>query len=432
MAPSSEDPPDRDAWEGVSKAGTSAAGPSVAEMTRISDPDEVEEVLRSPDIAADLHNRDSAPLLGGTILTLLGQDHLRRRRAETRLFVRSSLRHFEDAVLVPAIHRRLDTLAAEGRGPDGVVRADLLVLTRLVLVQLTAAMMGLDGMEDDDSIEALYHCAERFGEAASVEWSLGDHQAILDGALQAAATFDDRWLTPSLARRRDLIERSAAGDAGSAAPPADLLTMLLIHAPELDHAGLRREAIFFLLASSSTTTHATPHVLLELLNWVDAHPEDRVRLADTDFVRAAVNEALRLHPPVPALLRRAVRPVRLASGRLIEAGEHLAVDVEVVNEHAGTFGPDPLAFAPHRDFAQSPHPYGYAFGAGPHTCLGRPLATSTSRSEDPDAPLGVIVRLVLLLFAAGLRLDPTGEVPRLRRDTAAHRFASFEVLLAAL
>jgi cytochrome P450 len=424
VEPSSE-PDGLNPWLADSHAGHSQTGPSVAEMTRISDPEEVEEVLRCVDIAADLHNRDSAPLLGGTILTLTGQEHLQRRRAEARVFVRSSLRHFEETVLVPAIERRLDHLARHSRGADGVVRADLLSLTRLVLVQLTAAMMGLDGTDDDESIEALYDCAERFGEAASVEWSLGDHQAILRSALEAASTFDRRWLAPSLARRRDLLGSGA--DA-----PTDLLTMLLAHAPDLDDAALRREAIFFLLASSSTTTHATPHVLHEILQWVEVHPEDRRRLTDAEFVRSAVNEALRLHPPVPALLRRALRRVQLSSGRVIEAGEHIAVDVETVNDHAEVFGIGPLTFDPHRPYAGSGHPYGYAFGSGPHMCLGRPLATSTNRSEDPGAPLGVIVRLAMALFEAGLRMDPDGPAPALRADTAAHRFESFQVLLTAI
>lgn len=418
-------PSEPDPWMPGSQAGSSVRGPSVSAMTRISDPEEVEEVLRCPDIAADLHNRDSSPLLGGTLLALTGSEHLRRRRVETRVLMRPSIRHFEDAVLVPAIHRRLERLAAVGRGPDGSVHADLLVLTRLVLVRLTAAIMGLDGVNDDESIEALYDCAERFGEAASVEWSHGDHPAILAAALTASEIFEERWLKPSLARRRALL---SAGEEA----PADLLSMLLVHARDLGDDALRREAIFFLLASSSTTTHATPHVLLEILRWVEARPEDRSRLADPSFVRAAVNEALRLHPPVPALLRRAVRQVRLTSGRLIEAGECIAVDVEQVNDHPAVFGDDPLEFDPYRPFAQNPHPYGYTFGAGPHMCLGRPLATSTSRSDDEDAPLGVIVRLVMMLFEAGLRLDPTAAPPRMREDTAAHRFESFEVVLDRL
>jgi cytochrome P450 len=400
-------------------------------MTRITSVEEIEEILRNADIAADLHNRDSFPLLGGTILTLTRADHLERRRAESRIFARDALRYFEDTVLVPSIQRRMDRLAAEQRGADGLVREDLLVFTRMILVQLTATMMGLDGLDDDSEVEALYQYAECFGEAASVEWSVGDHNEILATALEASDVFFARWMSPSLERRRQLIARHRAGD-DDAELPTDLLTMLLVHAPDLDDDALRREAIFFLLASSSTTTHATPHVVVELLNWLTAHPEDLPLSQDIGFVKQAVNEALRLHPPVPALLRRALKPVTLASGRQIGAGEHIALDMEAVNEDASAFGDDPLTFNPRRELAFGPHPYGYAFGGGPHTCLGRPLATSTQKVDSADAPLGSVVRLVLELMRAGMTLDPGAAPPRLRDDTVAHRFATFDVVLSNL
>ena len=409
----------------------SQGGPVVAAMTRITSVEEIDEILKCADIAADLHNRDSFPLLGGTILTLTRAEHLERRRAEARVFARDALRFFEDAVLVPSIRRRMDRLAETRRGPDGLVHEDLLVFTRMVLVQLTATMMGLDGMDDDNEVEDLYQCAELFGEAASVEWSVGDHKAILAEALEASDVFFERWMSPSLERRRQLVARREHGDTDIELP-TDLLTMLLVHAPDLDDDEMRREAIFFLLASSSTTTHATPHVVIEILQWLEAHPEDRALSGDIVFIKQMVNEALRLHPPVPALLRRALKPVTLMSGRQIEAGEHIAVDVEVVNEDAAAFGEDPMSFNPRRELAFGPHPYGYAFGGGPHTCLGRPLATSTQKADSPDAPLGSVVRLVLELMRAGVDIDPGADPPRLRDDTVAHRFASFDVILRNL
>jgi cytochrome P450 len=402
--------------------------PTVSAMTRITSVEEIDEILRNADIAADLHNRDSFPLLGGSILTLTRGEHLERRRAEARVFTRDALRYYEDAVLVPSIERRIQRLAATRRGADGLVHEDLLVFTRMILVQLTAMMIGLEGLDDDSEVEALYQCAERFGEAASVEWSVGDHDSILAAALKDGDVFYERWMRRSLESRRQLTQRHLAGDA-DVELPMDLLTMLLLHAPELDDDALRREVIFFLLASSSTTTHATPHVVVEILQWLDAHPDDRALALDVGFMKQMVNEALRLHPPVPALLRRALKPVTLASGRQIEAGENIALDVESVNQDAGAFGEDPLTFDPRREMAFGPHPYGFSFGGGPHTCLGRPLATSTHKSSSDDAPLGSVVRLVLELMRAGIEVDPEAEPPRLRDDTVAHRFATFDVIL---
>ena len=405
-----------------------ADGPTVAHMTQITSAVEIDEILRNTDIAADLHNRDSSPLLGGTILTLTKGEHLQRRRAEARVISREALRFYEDTVFVPLIRQRLERLAKEQRGDDGLVHEDLLIFTRMVLVQLTATMIGLDGLDDPDEVEALYRCAERFGEAASVEWSTGDHDAILAAAFDANDTFYERWMGHSLERRRQLVARHDE-DGGASDLPLDLLTMLLVHAPELDDGALRREAIFFLLASSSTTTHATPHVILELLDWLEANPADRALIHNVDFIKQVANEGLRLHPPTPALLRRALRPVTLSTGRTFEAGEHIALDVESVNNDVGRFGDDPLHFNPRRQISSGPNPFGFSFGGGPHMCLGRPLATSTQKANNDDAPLGSIVLLILQLMRAGLGLDPAAEPPRLRKDTTAHRFATFDIIL---
>ena len=409
----------------------SSHGPAVADMTTITDPVEAMEVLRSGDIAAELHNRDSAPLLAGSVLTLTGTTHMDRRRIELRLMVREALAHYEETVFGPAIRRRLDALAAAPRPADGLVRDDLLVFTRMILVELTARMIGLDGVDGQTEVEALYQCAERFGEAASVEWSLLDHDAIVKAGLEASDEFVERWFASSLSRRRALVDRRN-GRVSTEPLPVDLLTMLLVHAPQLSTDEIRREAIFFLLASSSTTTHATPHVVLEILDWIARHPEDEALLGDVTFVKQAVNEGLRLHPPVPALLKRALKDTHLSTGRLISQGEYVAVNLDAVNRVPAIFGDEPNAFNPRRASVLSSQPYGFSFGAGPHMCLGRPLATSTNKASADDGTVGALVRLVVGLMGAGLRVDPAAGRPAMREDTVARRFASFPVVFTHL
>jgi len=87
-------------------------------MTHITSPAEVDEILRSTDIAADLHNRDSFPLLGGSVLTLTRTEHLQRRRLEARLFARDALHISEQSVLLPAVKRRLARAPHCGRTPS--------------------------------------------------------------------------------------------------------------------------------------------------------------------------------------------------------------------------------------------------------------------------------------------------------------------------
>ena len=407
-------------------------GPLVADMTWITSPTEVDEILKCPDIAADLHNRDSFPLLGGSVLTLTRATHLERRRIEARLFVHAALRDYEDAVLIPAIRRRIDQLSAASRDADGLVRDDLLVLTRTVLVQMTARMIGLDGLETDSELEALYGCAEKFGEAASVEWAVTNHDEIVRRGLEASDEFVGAWFRPSLARRQALIAQWGAGALDAKDLPADLIGLLLVHAPHLRFDEIRREAIFFLLASSSTTTHAAPHVFWELLRWIEQHPEDEQLLGDVSFIKRVVNEGLRLHPPVPALLRRALCDVQLSSGRIIQRGECLALDLDSANQDVALFGADANMFNPRRAVSAGPHPYAFSFGGGPHTCLGRPLATSSARKNPSDGAPGALVRLIIELMAAGMRLDPIADPPQPRDDTKARRFANFPVVFTRL
>jgi len=185
------------------------------------------------------------------VLTLTRTEHLQRRRLEARLFARDALHISEQSVLLPAVKRRLAARTALRTDPVDPVGDDLLVFSRMVLVEMTARLIGLDGVEDDEQLELLYSCAERFGEAASVEWALTDHGEIMAAGLAASDEFVERWFASSYRRRRELLESGAE-------LPVDLLSLLLAHAKELDEDEVRREAIFFLLASSSTTTHAVP------------------------------------------------------------------------------------------------------------------------------------------------------------------------------
>ena len=154
-----------------------------------------------------------------------------------------------------------------------------------------------------------------------------------------------------------------------------------------DEDDLLRECIFFLVASASTTTHSAPHTLLELDHWFGEHPEDLARSSHLGFLQRAVSEALRLHPPVPALLRLALADVVLSTGRRIAAGEALALDLNAVNRDPEVFGDDADRFDPDRTHGARTHPYGLSFGSGPHTCPGAswpwaaaPPARSTGRT----------------------------------------------------
>lgn len=81
----------------------------------------------------------------------------------------------------------------------------------------------------------------------------------------------------------------------------------------------------------------------------------------------AVDELLRVHPPVLSFRRTAVRDTELA-GRRIRAGDKVVVFHASANHDERVF-PDP-----HRlDLGRTPNPH-VSFGDGPHVCLGAHFA----------------------------------------------------------
>ena len=392
-------------------------------MTWIRSHAEAQEILLSHDFAASLHDGRSHPVVGDSLLTLVGQAHSERRRTEIVMFSRRSLMEYEFELVTPAVRESLaEALASQ----DGEI--DLLAVTHNALLRVSARIVGLDGVDSPEAIRHLTSVAGRLGEGASVEWA-NDPDTVVRNALEAKQEFAGRFWEPARRRRGNLVARYRAGELPEEDLPEDLLTILLKKYESWDDDDLLRESIFFLVASASTTTHSAPHTLLELTQWLEEHPEDVVRTSELSFLQRAVSEALRLHPPVPALLRLALTDVVLSTGRRIAEGEALALDLNAANRDQDAFGVDAGRFDPHRTPTARTHPYGLSFGSGPHTCPGRLVALgggAIGKVDREEVNIGVLTRIMAELFARDVRLVPE-RPPVKRTDTGADRFASFPV-----
>jgi cytochrome P450 len=215
------------------------------------------------------------------------------------------------------------------------------------------------------------------------------------------------------------------GDLADEQLPIDLTTVLLReHGDDWDDDLWLRESLFYVVASANTTTHAVPHIFLELEHWLTAHPEDRARLDDDAFLRRAANEGLRFHGPVPALLRRVVRDTTLSTGRSFRAGDYVALHLGPANTDPAVYGDAAGDYDPRRDDLTSLQEHGLSFGSGEHMCPGRPLAIGMrGAGDDPSLPIGVIPQMLKELYRHGVRLDADDQ-PRLRDDTKAVRYAT--------
>src|ERR1700693_6341188 len=152
-------------------------------MTAITSFHEADEVLKSKHVAPGGHiGYPSEPFLGGSVLTLHGETHFERRRLESPLFRRELLAVYENSHLRPVLRARLNRLRTDDGRP---VRTDLLLLTRTVLQVIAAKVIGLDKVNDEDSVDRLRFYSEEFGAAMSAQWATQDQGALTRRGLEA-------------------------------------------------------------------------------------------------------------------------------------------------------------------------------------------------------------------------------------------------------
>jgi cytochrome P450 len=375
------------------------------------------------------------------VLRLDGDAHTKRRRLLNRLVLRDRHARLREEVLRPAIDRQMDAVFA-GAGSDGRVRADLVAFCMRALLELNAAMIGLDAARTTQGLDELARLQADLEEFPRLRTQLRGAAPPLpegeEGLRRALARFESakrefvtRFYEPAFASRRELVARSASGEIAEASLPTDFLTLVAAHAdPAIDgdvDLPVRHAIMDFLHAGTGTTVGAVVRTIDELDRWWSEHPEDRERRDDPPFLASAVNEVLRLHSANPAEVRRAVQDVTLCRGTVVRAGQYVALRTGFANRDVAAFGPDAERFDPDRVVPAGTYPYGVAFGSGPHMCYGLPLAIGNDGTD------GNIVLILRRLYEAGVRKDP--ERAARYRPAIAHAdlksFESYPVVLGA-
>jgi cytochrome P450 len=396
---------------------TSTPEPLVIEgTTSLTDFQEITEVLRSPDFVQAAFEKPTLPLVHNTLNAIDGAPHASRRRLENKLFGRDSIAYYKREAVEPLLQRSLDALKA-GRDADGIVRTDLVPLIWNIARQIPAFVVGIDGVEDGEPAERFIRYVDTLAHSFTASWS-PDFERLVEAGLEARERFAREFFDPSLARRQSLIAQLERSEIDKDELPHDLITMLLLNwDDEWDDEFLLREATVFLGASISTTAQSFPHLIVQLCEWVDAHPDKADLLLDVDFLQGAVSESMRFFVASPARLRKATKDVTLKSGRKVAAGERVSLWFVPANTDTEEFGEDAAVFNPLRENGIKA-PWGLAFGQGPHICIGKPLITGVRGSADGDdsAAHGVMATLALELFRVGLTIDR--DRPSAKSDTS--------------
>lgn len=386
--------------------------PYVDGLQHISRYAEVDEVMSSPDFVQG-GGADRREFLGDCLLMLDGDHHLEKKQRYSALFTKGAMTFYETQLLDPVIEQVMSELQTH-KGKDGLARTDLVPLIRIMLHRIAARVVGVDDVNTPERTERFRILVTRMGEAQAARFTKGEIGDVVKAGRQTLATLIDEFLRAPLERRQALVRRCQAGELPKEELPKDLLTLICLHGDdvrpgdEAHYAYVFRECSFFLAASTQTTSHELPHVVVHLCHWLGEHPEDAPKLRDPAFLRLAAGESLRLHQTAPVKLRIATRDVTLASsGRQVAAGEQVALLAPFANLDTDVFGPDALAFNPYRTPPKGVQPWGLTFGAGVHSCLGRSLVTGLmNRADAKSGTEGTMVKILKVLFHHGVELDP--------------------------
>jgi cytochrome P450 len=305
-------------------------------------------------------------VLGDGLLTSEGERWRQQRRAVQPAFRRERIAGFTD-VIVAETQTLLDRLDAHvGRGTVDLAAE----MTRFTLRVLGRVLLNAD--------------LGRFP-GLGAAFDVAQDQAMFEMVTLGAVPL---WLPLARNRRfraarRQLAEIVSELVAERGDPAGDDVIGLLIRS---GLGGLHDELVTILLAGHETTAST--------LSWtwylLSGHPEaERLMrtecasvLSDRDpvqedlhrlrYTTMAIQEAMRLYPPVWALPRRAIGPDEIGGYR-VPPGADVMISPYTLHRHPG-YWDNPGTFDPHRfdPAATGPgHRYAYIpFGAGPRVCVG--------------------------------------------------------------
>ncbi|WP_316770905.1 cytochrome P450 [Streptomyces sasae] len=345
----------------------------------LSDPRLSREGLARPDAARITASESGSVFDSPMARSLNAEGHERWRRMVGRWFTAKRMR-----ALVPKIEatadRLVDDMVAHGQPADLVPH-----LAFPLPVFVICDMLGVPERDRDDF----------------KQWSdafLNLSKFTVDEVQSAQRRFAE-YMSGLIAEKRrdpqdDLISELLAATDAEGRPMSDL--------------ALAATGQALLLAGHETTagfiTSMTAVLLADRARW------ERL-LADPSLVRSAVEEVLRYEPYTGfGMLRYVHEDTEVPSGAVLPGGATVVCSMAAANRDADAF-----EHAEDMDLGRTPNAH-LAFGAGPHSCLGQPLARTEMQTV-----LGVLLRRLPTLELAvdpedlhrveGLLTTPLRELP---------------------
>ena len=321
-------------------------------------------ILRSARIFSSTGYDSSIGLvMGHMILGMDDPEHRVNRNLVANAFKEKSLARWEADLIGPICNELIDRFAKRGKAE--LVRE----LTFEFPVRVIARLLGLP---EEDFAQFQRWSIELIGLGADIERGLAASESLKNYFSGVVA---DRRRSP----REDVISDLVSAD---------------IDGEKLTDEAINAFLLLLLPAGAETTYRSSGNLLFLLLT----HPDQLAAVQrDRTLIDQAIEEALRLEPPLLMINRTATEDVEL-SGVTIPAGGDISTCLGSAN-HDETRWENPDAF----DIFRTPQQH-LAFAFGPHMCLGMHLARLETR---------VVVNAVLDRLP-GVRLDRNGDDPHIR------------------
>jgi len=177
--------------------------------------------------------------------------------------------------------------------------------------------------------------------------------------------------------------------APGAEAKGDLLSLFRAKEPDADRAYLRDVVMNMIIAGRDTTGWTLtiffyllsqhPRVeqkILEELDEVLGDEEPTMELlAQTEYLKAAIFEALRMYPSLPGNVKYAVEKDVLPDGTPVPAGCGMIFSTYIQGRQKQVWGEDANEYRPERFLGEKFSDFKFiAFHAGPRLCLGKDMA----------------------------------------------------------
>ncbi|HEX8205130.1 MAG TPA: cytochrome P450, partial [Solirubrobacteraceae bacterium] len=315
------------------------------------------------EVDSGIANRPLKPLIGErNVLLLDGPEHLRRRKLVLPPFHGDRMRAY-GPIVVEAFERETASW------PAGRPHAVLGGMQRITLDVILRAVFGV---EDAARLDRL-----RLNVRRLLQWL----SSVRAGLMFTYAGPDRLEAMRSFRRQvaavdEDVLAEVARRRASDRSGRADVLSMLL-DAGDLSDRELRDELVTLLVAGHETTAALLSWAVHELAR--DPGAQERLAAGEDGFADAVVTEMLRLHPPVPLVVRR-LREALSFDGFTLPAGTTVAPCTLVVHRRDDVW-PDAASFRADRFLGTRPRAAAwFPFGGGVRRCLGAAFAQFEART----------------------------------------------------